>query len=68
MEKDFLFRVESYFGVAKQVSELNFRDCYVLSGGFGSGLTIGCNGYIIGFKTKEGRGSAHYELIWEIPV
>jgi hypothetical protein len=24
--------------------------------------------YIIGIKNKEGRGSAHYELIWEIPV
>ncbi|MFH1031065.1 MAG: ABC transporter substrate-binding protein, partial [Chloroflexota bacterium] len=31
-------------------------------------LTNGCDGYIIGIKTKEGRGSAHYELIWEIPV
>jgi hypothetical protein len=31
-------------------------------------LTTGCNAYIIAFKTKEGRGSAHYELIWETPV
>jgi hypothetical protein len=31
------------------------------------GLTIGCNGYTIGFRTEEGRGSAHYKLIWEIP-
>ena len=30
-------------------------------------MTIGCDGYTIGIKTKEGRGSAHYELIWEIP-
>ena len=31
-------------------------------------MTFVCDGYIIGIKTKEGRGSAHYELIWEIPV
>lgn len=30
-------------------------------------MTIGFDGDIIGIKTKEGRGSAHYELIWEIP-
>ena len=31
-------------------------------------LTHGCAGYIIGVKLKEVRGSAHYELIWVIPV
>ncbi|MFC2005939.1 dihydrodipicolinate synthase family protein [Chloroflexota bacterium] len=30
-------------------------------------MIIGHDGYIIGIKTKEGRGSAHYELICEIP-
>jgi hypothetical protein len=30
-------------------------------------LTIGCDGAIVGIKTEEGRGSVHYELIWEIP-
>jgi len=30
-------------------------------------LTIACDGYIIGIKTKAVRGLAHYELIWEIP-
>ena len=30
-------------------------------------MTIGCDGYIIGIKTKEGRGSVLRELIWEIP-
>ena len=32
---------------------------------------MGYDGYTnvhIGIKTKEGRGSAHYELIWEIPA
>jgi len=31
-------------------------------------LTTRYYGYTIGIKTKEGRGSAHYELIWEIPA
>ena len=35
---------------------------------YGAGLTIGFDRHIIGIKTKEGRGSAHYELIWEIPI
>jgi hypothetical protein len=53
----FFFWVESYFGVAKQVfgvSELNFRDAMCCLGGSRTGLTVGCNGYIIGFRTKEG--------------
>jgi hypothetical protein len=31
-------------------------------------LTIICDGYIISDKTEDGRSSAHYELIWEIPA
>ena len=31
-------------------------------------LGVGDSGNIIGIKTKEGRGSVHYGLIWEIPV
>ncbi len=53
------------------VSELNFRDAMGCLGGSeqaGAVLTSKCNGCIIRFKTKEGRGSAHYELIWKISV
>ncbi len=28
-------------------------------------MTIGCDEYSIGVKTKEERGLVHYELIWE---
>ena len=33
-----------------------------------AGFTTGCDGYIIGDKTEDGRRSAHYELKWGIPV
>jgi hypothetical protein len=39
-----------------------------LFGRFRTGLTIICDGYIISDKTEDGRRSAHYELIWEIPA
>jgi hypothetical protein len=64
--------VESYSWVAKQVfwgagSEL--PGCDALFGGFWIGLTIGCDGYTIYFKTREGRvrlTTTHYDLIREI--
>ncbi len=31
------------------------------------GFTIGCDGCIIGIKTKKGRESVHYELIMGNP-
>ncbi|MFC2059741.1 NAD(P)/FAD-dependent oxidoreductase [Chloroflexota bacterium] len=30
-------------------------------------MTSGCEGYIIGIQTEEGRGSVRYEMIWKTP-
>jgi len=66
----FIFRVESYFLVAKQVfwaAELNFPGALGYLRGFNQ-IDNQMGGVYHQFQVQKCSKSAHVELIWEIPA